>query len=317
MITWNCLTVLLLALPSALSYAYTHPGSLLYPYGPAYNDLTTEIEDDGGTDSIALSHSFTFFGETHRFCFVNNNGAISFKEPMTAYTPDAFPIADACMICPYWGDVDNECGGEIYYRQTTDKELLGTISDDVNKLYENLFYDASWAFIVTWHEVAYHGTESNKTNTFQCVLLSDKDHRSIVIFNYYDIKWTTGTASGGDPNTGLGGTPAQAGFNTGTDYFNMPMSRTEQIVNIKSSTNVGLPGRWVFRADEFQVPGGCIYKDSFLQHGQTIWNDDTCGQKCVCRFEGKVHCEDKPCDEGLVCLPAGRHFLCQINEEDC
>lgn len=29
------------------------------------------------------------------------------------------------------------------------------------------------------------------------------------MFNYEEIMWTTGTASGGDPLTGLGGTTAQ------------------------------------------------------------------------------------------------------------
>ena len=32
---------------------------------------------------------------------------------------------------------------------------------------------------------------------------------SFAIFNYGEINWTTGGASGGDSGTGLGGTPAQ------------------------------------------------------------------------------------------------------------
>ncbi|XP_063798336.1 alpha-tectorin-like [Pseudophryne corroboree] len=314
--TWNCLTLLLLALPSALSYAYTHPGSLMYPYGPAYNDLLSEVEDDGG-EKFSMSHSFKFFGEIYREVYINNNGAISFGAPMTEYTPDAFPIKDANMICPFWADVDNEQFGDIMYRETTDTVLLKQMSDDMNKYFVELNYVASWAMVVTWHEVAYHGTESNKTNTFQCVLMSDSLQRCLVVFNYHEIQWITGTASGGDPMTGLGGTPAQAGFNTEHEYFNMPMSRTDHIINIKSTSNVNCPGRWVFRVDHFQVPNGCLYKDSFMQHGETMWTEDTCNQKCACRFDGKVHCEEKPCDEGQVCLPAGRNFLCQINEEDC
>ncbi|XP_075695174.1 alpha-tectorin-like isoform X2 [Rhinoderma darwinii] len=314
--TCSCFMVLLLALPSVLSMAYTHPGSLLYPYGPAYDDLTTEIEDDGGTDSIALTHSFTFFGEIYRDLYVNNNGAISFKGPVTEYTPDAFPIDDFCMICPFWGDVDNECEGLIYYRQTKDVDLLKRLSDDINKLFENLDFVAEWAFIATWDNVAYHGTESNKTNTFQVVLVAD-GLRSVVIFNYHDIQWTTGTASGGDPLTGLGGIPAQAGFNTGEEYFNMPLSRTEHVLNIKTTTNAGMPGRWVFQVNQFRVPGGCIFLDSFLHYGQIIWSDEACADKCSCKRSGAVECETKNCDEGLVCLPAGRHYLCQINEKDC
>lgn len=34
---------------------------------------------------------------------------------------------------------------------------------------------------------------------------------TFTLFNYYEINWTTGTASGGDPLTGLGGVMAQVG----------------------------------------------------------------------------------------------------------
>lgn len=34
------------------------------------------------------------------------------------------------------------------------------------------------------------------------------------MFNYGEITWSTGTASGGDPLTGLGGTTAQVVFHT-------------------------------------------------------------------------------------------------------
>ena len=44
-------------------------------------------------------------------------------------------------------------------------------------------------------------------NTFQAVLTTDTK-TSFIILNYWDIQWTTGVASDGDPETGLGGTPA-------------------------------------------------------------------------------------------------------------
>lgn len=45
-------------------------------------------------------------------------------------------------------------------------------------------------------------------NTFQTVLISD-GAVSFALFIYEEITWSTGTASGGDPLTGLGGTTAQ------------------------------------------------------------------------------------------------------------
>ena len=47
-----------------------------------------------------------------------------------------------------------------------------------------------------------------QNNSFQAVLITDGRH-SYAIFNYGNIEWTTGTASGGNWTTGLGGTPAQ------------------------------------------------------------------------------------------------------------
>ena len=45
-------------------------------------------------------------------------------------------------------------------------------------------------------------------NTFQVACVSNGLH-TFVFYQYGDIMWTTGTASGGNEFTGLGGTPAQ------------------------------------------------------------------------------------------------------------
>lgn len=61
---------------------------------------------------------------------------------------------------------------------------------------------------------------------------------------------------------------SQAGFNAGDGkrYFNIPGSRTADVVNVEGTTNVGFPGRWVFRIDDANVEvGGC--NDS----GKKLW----------------------------------------------
>lgn len=49
----------------------------------------------------------------------------------------------------------------------------------------------------------------------------------------------------------------QAGFNSGddTNFYNIPGSQTEAIINITSTSNVNVPGRWVFQVDDFKVTG--------------------------------------------------------------
>lgn len=91
----------------------------------------------------------------------------------------------------------------------------------------------------------------SQTNTFQCVLISDGTY-SFVSFLYADglIQWTTGDASGG--TNGLGGTPAQGGFNAGDGdrFFSIPGSQTAAILNVYNTSNVGIPGLWTFRVDQ-------------------------------------------------------------------
>ena len=86
-------------------------------------------------------------------------------------------------------------------------------------------------------------------NTFQCVLATS-ELESFVMFLYVDLQWTTGDFSGG--LAGLGGTEALAGFNAG-DQINsyiIPGSRTPSIINITTTSNVGIPGTWIFKVGQ-------------------------------------------------------------------
>ena len=90
-----------------------------------------------------------------------------------------------------------------------------------------------------------------QTNTFQCVLATTK-LESFVIFLYADgkIQWTTGDASGG--SNGLGGTEALAGINAGDgiNFTTIPGSLNSSIINITQTSNIGIPGVWIFKVGE-------------------------------------------------------------------
>ena len=98
-----------------------------------------------------------------------------------------------------------------------------------------------------------------QTNTFQAILATDSVY-SFALFLYADgeIQWTTDDASGGI--NGLSGTPAQVGFDAGdgVHYATIPGSRSDAIINVTRTSNVGVPGMWVFRIDEEEVViAGC------------------------------------------------------------
>lgn len=75
------------------------------------------------------------------------------------------------------------------------------------------------------------------------------------MFLYADgeIQWTTGDASGGA--NGMGGTPAQVGFNAGdgVNYAAVPESRTADIINITTTSNIGIPGVWAFQVNQESI----------------------------------------------------------------
>ncbi len=96
-------------------------------------------------------------------------------------------------------------------------------------------------------------------NTFQCVLATD-GRSSFAIFHYVrgGIQWTTGDASEGVD--GIGGIPAQVGFNAGDGirFTSVPGSRTADIINVDEQSNVFRAGVFVFQVDGVSVaPAGC------------------------------------------------------------
>ena len=59
----------------------------------------------------------------------------------------------------------------------------------------------------------------------------------------------------------------QVGFNAGDGlrYFSVPGSREAAIADVETTSNVGLPGRWMFRIDDVAVKaGGCNTEGSRL-----------------------------------------------------
>ena len=78
--------------------------------------------------------------------------------------------------------------------------------------------------------------------------------RSFVVYLYADgeIQWTIST----DPNS----LPAQVGFNAGDGirFFVVPQSRMPEIINITTTSNVDIPGVWMFRVDQEDIMNaGC------------------------------------------------------------
>ena len=78
-----------------------------------------------------------------------------------------------------------------------------------------------------------------QTNTFQCVLATTATE-SFVIFLYADgkIQWADNALAG-----------INAGNINGVSSTIIPGSQTPSIINITQTSNVGVPGLWMFKVD--------------------------------------------------------------------
>ncbi|XP_013409259.1 protein mesh-like isoform X1 [Lingula anatina] len=302
-----CLLCLLI---SSRSWQSSWASGVLYPHGTTEGDAVAPKNDDGSTGMIHITVEFPYFDSLHTSLYVDTNGAISFLREVSQYTPDAFPLGNNWrLITPFWADVDTRYNhGGVYYRQTTDASILSRANGDVRGAFLSQGrFEATWAFVCTWANVTYYRRNedtaaTSNTNTFQAVLVTDEIH-SFVIFNYDVITWTTGSASGG--SSGTGGTPAQAGFNAGDGkrYFSVPGSRTAAIIDVENTTNVGVPGRWVFQVDNAEVTaagdcssssrGGLVVSpiQGLIYGGTEVFMSGPCFNETddlVCKFGGQA-----------------------------
>ncbi|MEM1450778.1 MAG: nidogen-like domain-containing protein [Planctomycetota bacterium] len=177
-----------------------------FPFGNG----ACERNDDGSAQLMLNGWSFDFFGTPWNDIWVNNNGNVSFGAPFSAFSSSGFPVSGFPMVAPFWGDVDTRADdgvdGVVWYR-----EWSTAAGDAVNRV------------VITWDNVGYYNSSTDKLNTFQLILTDGNDPfigtGNNVCFCYDDMQWTTGSASGG--TGGFGGTPATVGANqgNGTDFF--------------------------------------------------------------------------------------------------
>ena len=89
---------------------------------------------------------------------INDNGVISFNSHYNVRTPLSLPLSESYrIIAPYWADVDTRGAGQIFYRQSTDPDLLARASREI-KTALSLTYDIEikHLLIATWDAVGYY-----------------------------------------------------------------------------------------------------------------------------------------------------------------
>jgi hypothetical protein len=213
-----------------------------------FDSNTLPADDDGSTGVISLPFSIDFYGTTYNSLFINNNGNLTFNEAQSTYTPYGVgsSYVGQPIIAPFFADVDTRGTGSGLTSWGT-----GT-------------YDGYQAIGVTWPGVGYYAAETDKLNTFQVLLVDRPDLGTgdfEIVFNYDQIQWETGGASGGVD--GLGGTSAAVGFSNGTGDAGTYYQFDGSLVNgalidggpnsLTGHTNDGVLGQYTFLVENGNI----------------------------------------------------------------
>jgi len=186
----------------AISTAFVLAASFALPaHAGAINNasLFTNVlaaNDDLSTGQVNLGFTARINSTNYTRTFVNNNGNITFNNPLGTFTPGAISTgAFGPIIAPFFADVDTRGSGSDVVR------------------YGAAMLDGRNVFGVNYINVGVFAAQ-NIFNSFQLILTDRSDIAAgdfDIQFNYDSIRWEAGTASGA-PAGGLGGTSALVGY---------------------------------------------------------------------------------------------------------
>ncbi len=214
---------------------------------PGFNLKSIPRNDDGSSPITSLGFTINFFGKSRAQVYVNNNGNITFDNPLATYTPFGLVSTRREIIAPFFADVDTRPGGS---------RLVTYGPDNVN---------GHAAFGVNFINVGYFNNRDDKLNSFQVVLIDRSDvgdGNFDIEFNYERILWETGDASGGV--NGFGGVPATVGWSNGTGEAGTSFQLDGSLLTgsfldggpkslSRGRLNSTIPGRFIFRARGGQI----------------------------------------------------------------
>ncbi|WP_417503006.1 nidogen-like domain-containing protein [Marinobacter sp.] len=206
---------------------------------------TLAANDDGSTGLVNLGFTANLNSTNYTQTYVNNNGNITFDNPLGQFTPTAISNGGfGPIIAPFFADVDTRGAGSSLVSYGT-----GTIGG------MNVF-GVNYIDVGVFNQLSIY-------NSFQMILTDRSDINAgdfDIQFNYDSIAWDSGQASGGNSN-GVGGTSALAGYWT-SDSSNATL--TGSLVNdafldgganalISNSLNSNVLGQY-----NFQVRSGSV-----------------------------------------------------------
>ncbi|KAI5102918.1 hypothetical protein C0J45_6499 [Silurus meridionalis] len=268
-------------------WAFQFTGSPLFQVGPGATQL---VLSDGMYQTIQLQQTFNYGGNTYSQLYLSMDGYVAFFIPnIDDEVPNRNLNKD--IIAPLWTDLDSDSEGRWTYEQATSGPLIAQTNHEINRMFPNVYFSASWVFVSTWENVPLEFSGFQGA-TLQVILASNGGGQSFILMNYGTIPsipspyWLGATlqiilaSNGGGQSFILmnyGTIPSipssywLAGYGRQNNIFvTIPVNSAPEL---SSSSNVNIPGRWAFQftgSPLFQVGPGAT--QLFLSDGmyQTI-----------------------------------------------
>lgn len=217
--------------------------------------------DDSYEDGVDITSFFgtsglNFFGTQYKYVAINNNGNITLSNDsyggLSTYTPFGLASGGYAIIAPFFADVDTRYYSNGFSAPAAANQVTptpGGTSLGSNLVWYDLDSTGYGTLTVTWDDVGYYNTATDKLNAFQLQVVGRGGGSFDIIFRYENIDWTTGDASEGVG--GLGGTVARAGYSTGdgTSWYELAQSGNQnQMLGLdQAAGNTGIAGYYQFR----------------------------------------------------------------------
>ncbi|KAF4082994.1 hypothetical protein AMELA_G00134890 [Ameiurus melas] len=231
----------------------------LFDYGVQSGDRTLQSGSDQ-TQTVYLDRAVFFFDQNFEKVYVNTNGFVSVANPPAQSEYLGKMPATFGIIAAFLGDLDtSDGGGKVYYRQSTNPELLQRIGDQINQAFpEESKIKLTHVFLVTWENVAAQGAPDRgdgshkQRNTFQLVLASTEFTTHAILLYPKDGMLYFSSPVEGESQT------IEAGFSQGQiegwlwsrqgPYYRIPTNvENTDVRELVEQTNSGKRGVWVYK----------------------------------------------------------------------
>ncbi|XP_017069043.1 nidogen [Drosophila eugracilis] len=260
-------------------------------YLPKGNDETLELK---------LEQPIHFYGEQYEQIFINTNGILTFNSEFPEYLNQPFPLEYA-SIAAFYSNVDtsfSDEGTSISLFETKDQNILDKASSLVAYAFDNHSkFLASQLIVATWNKVGYFDSKTDRLNTFQVALIANED-QTFVQFIYPNggLNWLQGETAG----LGLPDIRAQAGFVAEDGrYFTLNGSGSANARFLSESTNLGVPGVWLFDVAPIDPEQNVRSPDNYESRTESPALAQSC-QANAHQCHEKADCFDK--SEGYCCV---------------